>query len=104
MLAEPIPEASTEARQRNTERFGFRTTPRIKQAIEQAASLSGQDMSAFALSAAYERAMATIRAHEVTRLTPEDHQAFFEALENPPTPSEKLRAAFANHEEKVVHR
>lgn len=104
MLTEPTPEVGTEARQRNTERFGFRTTPRIKQAIEQAASLSGQDMSAFALSAVYDRAMATIRAHEVTRLTQEDHQAFFEALENPPTPSEKLRAAFANHEKRTVHR
>lgn len=61
-------------------------------------------MSAFALSAAYERAVFTIQAHEVTRLTPEDHQAFFDALENPSAPSEKLRAAFANHQERAVRR
>jgi len=87
-----------------SERLSFRAPPRIKQAIEQAAALSGQDMSAFALSAAYERAMATIQAHEVTRLTHEDHQAFFEALENPQAPTEKLRAAFALHQERVVKR
>ncbi len=87
-----------------TERLSFRAPPRIKQTIERAAALSGQDMSAFALSAAYERAVSTIQAHEVTRLTPEDHQAFFKALENPPAPSEKLRAAFVNHQERVVKR
>lgn len=87
-----------------SERLSFRAPLRIKQAIERAAALNGQDMSAFALSAAYERAMATIQAHEVTRLTPEDHQAFLEALENSPAPTEKLRAAFAHHQETVVKR
>ncbi|WP_249978012.1 DUF1778 domain-containing protein [Vreelandella olivaria] len=90
------------ARERNTERFGFRTTPRIKQAIERAAALRGEDMSAFALSAAYERAMTTIQSHEVTRLTREDHLAFFDAMENPPAPTNKLRAAFSRHQETVV--
>lgn len=33
-----------------------------------------------------------------THLAPEDHQAFFDALENPPAPTDKLRAAFARHE------
>lgn len=87
-----------------SERMSLRTTHRIKLAIERAAALSGQDMSAFALSAAYDRAMATIQAHEVTQLTSEDHQAFFAALENPPAPTEKLRAAFAHHRETVVRR
>ncbi|KJZ06609.1 MULTISPECIES: DUF1778 domain-containing protein [unclassified Halomonas] len=103
-MASQSSDASTEARQRNTERFGFRTTPRIKQAIEQAAALSGQDMSTFALSAAYERAMETIRAHEVTRLMPEDHEVFLEAIENPPAPTEKLRDAFTHHRQTVAKR
>ncbi|GGY11429.1 hypothetical protein GCM10007160_43060 [Litchfieldella qijiaojingensis] len=104
MLAAPNPEDITEPRERNSERFTFRTTPSIKHAVEYAAALRGQDMTAFAISALYERAMATIQAHEVTRLTSEDHQAFFEALENPPAPTEKLRAAFAHHRETVVKR
>lgn len=99
-----LAEDSTEARQRNIARFNFRTTKRIKDAIERAAALRGQDMSAFALDAVYERAVSTIQAHEITHLKPEDHQAFFEALENPPAPTDKLRAAFAHHEERVVKR
>lgn len=88
-------------RERNTERFAFRTAPRIKQTIEQAAALSGQDMSSFVLTAAYERALKTIQAHEVTQLTADDHQAFFDALESPPAPTDRLRAAFAHHQETV---
>lgn len=103
-MADLIPEDSSEARERNIARLNFRTTRRIKEAIERAAALKGQDMSTFALDAVYERAVATIQAHEMTRLKPEDHQAFFEALENPPAPTEKLRAAFAHHEERVVKR
>lgn len=103
MLAASIPEDNHKTRQR-TARFGFRTTPDVKQTIERAAELSGQDLSSFTLSAAYERAMSTIQAHEVTRLKAEDHQAFFDALENPPAPTERLRAAFARHEETVVQR
>lgn len=99
--ATPSDDATTE-RERNSERFAFRTPPRIKQAIERAAALSGQDMSSFVLAAAYERALETIQAHEVTRLTAEDHHAFFDALENPPPPTDKLRAALAHHRETVV--
>lgn len=88
-------------REPHTERFAFRTAPRIKQAIERAAALSGQDMSSFVLAAAYERALETIQAHEVTQLTANDHQTFFDALENPPTPTERLRTAFAHHQETV---
>lgn len=88
-------------RERNTERFAFRTAPRIKQAIERAAALSGQDMSSFVLAAAYERALETIQAHEVTQLTADDHRAFFDALENPPAPTDRLRAALAHHQETV---
>jgi len=88
--------------QRNTARFNFRAPEGIKEVVERAAALSGQDMSAFAIDAMYQRALATIRAHEVTLLKAEDHQAFFEALENPPEPTERLRGAFARHKAQVV--
>ncbi|SOC56242.1 Uncharacterized conserved protein, DUF1778 family [Chromohalobacter canadensis] len=104
MLTIPTPEDSTESRQRNTARFNFRTTQRIKDAIERAAALKGQDMSAFALDAVYERAVATLQAHDVTHLKPEDHHAFFEAMENPPAPADKLRVAFDQHEARVERR
>lgn len=93
-----------EARKRNTARFNFRTTERIKQTVERAAALLGQDTSTFAIDAAYNRAVETIQAHEVTHLKPEDHQAFFEALEQTPVPADKLRTAFARHKDRVVKR
>lgn len=84
-----------------SERLSFRTTPRIKKVLQRAAALNGQDMSSFILTAAYDRALETIRTHDVTILTAVDHKAFFDALENPPAPTDKLRAAFVDHQEMV---
>ena len=78
-------------------RMNFRTKPRIKATIQQAAALTGVDDSAFTMNAAYQQALATITAHERTALKPIDHAAFFAALDNEPEPTEALRAAFARH-------
>lgn len=83
--------------ERSSERMNFRTKPRIKQAIQRAAALSGVDDSAFAMSAAYKSALETIAMHERTVLQPVDHEAFFAALDNPPAPTDRLRAAFERH-------
>lgn len=72
--------------------------------IERAAAMTGEDMSAFAIDAVYQRAIATIQAHEVTHLKPEDHHAFFDAMDTPPAPTDKLRAAITKHDRKVVKR
>lgn len=88
--------------ERNEARMNFRTKPRIKATIQQAAALSGVDDSVFTMSAAYEAALATIAAHERTVLQPVDHAAFFAALDTPPQPTEALRAAFRRHRETVV--
>jgi uncharacterized protein (DUF1778 family) len=84
--------------------MNFRTKPRIKEAIQRAAALSGVDDSVFTMNAAYKSAMETIAAHERTALQPVDHDAFFAALDNPPAPTEKLRAAFARHKETIASR
>ena len=86
-----------DAETRNTERMHFRTQPRIKRAIQQAASLSGMDDSTFTMTAAYRAALETLAAHEQTMLRPADHAAFFAALDAPPAPTPKLRDAFARH-------
>lgn len=85
----------------STERMNFRTKPRIKNAIQKAAALSGVDDSAFAINAAYRYALETIAAHEHTMLEPVDHDAFFAALDNPASPNAKLLAAAARHRETV---
>lgn len=95
---------AAEIDERSSERMNFRTKPRIKKAIQKAAALSGVDDSVFTMNAAYQAAVQTIAAHERTMLQPVDHQAFFEVLENPPVPSENLRAAFRRHRETIASR
>lgn len=82
-------------------RMNFRTKPRIKTAIQQAAALSGVDDSVFTMNAAYKAALETLAAHERTLLKPSDHEAFFAALDQPPAPTDALRAAFKRHDETV---
>ncbi len=90
--------------ERSDARMNFRTKPRIKSAIQQAAALSGVDDSAFAMNAAYREALETIAAHERTVLQPADHGAFFAALDSPPAPTEALRLAFERHRKTVDSR
>ena len=88
--------------ERSSERMHFRTKPRIKRAIQQAAALSGVDDSTFVMNAAWRQAQETIAAHEATILRPADHAAFFSALDDPPAPTPKLRAAFERHARSVT--
>lgn len=88
--------------ERSSERMNFRTKPRIKQAIQRAAALSGVDDSVFTINAAYKSALETIAAHERTVLQAVDHEAFFAALDNPPAPTDRLREAFARHREMIT--
>jgi uncharacterized protein (DUF1778 family) len=88
--------------ERATERMHFRAKPRIKEAIQQAAALSGVDDSVFTMNAAYQIALETISAHERTILKPVDHAVFFSALENGQEPTDHLRQAFVRHKARVV--
>ena len=90
--------------ERCTDRMSFRTKPRIKETIRKAAALSGLDVSAFTMNAAYRAAVATIAADEHTLLQPIDHEAFFRALDREPAPTGKLRAAFARHKKTIATR
>lgn len=93
---------TNDVEERATERMNFRTKPHIKQAIRQAAALSGVDDSVFTMSAAYASALETIAAHERTLLQPVDHAALFAALDTPPAPSPALREAYARHQARII--
>lgn len=97
-------DVTQEIDERNTERMNFRTKPRIKKIIQQAAALSGVDDSVFTMNAAYRSAMETIAAHERTILQPVDHAALFAALDNPPAATDRLQEAFNRHRKTVVSR
>jgi uncharacterized protein (DUF1778 family) len=88
----------------SSERMNFRIKPRIKQAIQRAAALSGMDDSVFTMNAAYRSALETISAHERTVLQPVDHATFFSALDRPPAPTQTLKAAVARHRKTVESR
>lgn len=97
-------DATAAVNEASSERMQFRAKPRIAKAIKQASELSGVDYSAFTMSAAYEAAMRVIAAHERTELQRVDHQAFFDALDNAPEPTAKLRAALEQRKRTTVSR
>ncbi|WP_420562219.1 DUF1778 domain-containing protein [Thalassobaculum sp.] len=88
--------------ERRTARMNFRTQPRVKEAIQRAAAISGVDDSVFAMNAAYRAALDTIQAHERTVLTQADRKAFLDALDAPAEPTQALKEAFARHRKTVV--
>lgn len=97
-------DSTAEIEEKATERMHFRAKPHIKRAIQRAAALSGVDDSVFTMSAAYDAALNTIARHERMMLQPEDYEVFFNALDNPPKPNEKLRKAFERHKQFVTSR
>ena len=78
-------------------RLGFRLDVETKDLIERAAYLSRQKVSDFCVAALAETARRTIAEHETLELSDRDREAFFEALINPPKPSERLVRALAAH-------
>jgi uncharacterized protein (DUF1778 family) len=83
------------------ERLGFRLDEETKDLIERAAYLSRRKVSDFCVTALADSARRTIAEHETLALSDRDRQAFFDALVNPPKPSERLVRALAEHKRRV---
>jgi uncharacterized protein (DUF1778 family) len=84
------------------ERLGFRVDPQTKQLIERAAHLERRKLTDFCLTALIAAARRTVAEHETLTLSEADRQVFFDALINPPEPSERLKRAVAVHKRRVV--
>lgn len=67
---------------KRTARIEQRLSPRDKELIEHAAALQGVTPSEFVLSHSVTAARETISRLEVTRLAPEDREAFMRAFED----------------------
>ena len=78
-------------------RLDVRLAADHKNLIEQAASLRGQSVSAFAVSTLVAEAGRIVEESTVLRLSNRDRDAFLAALENPPAPSARLRKAAKLH-------
>jgi len=81
-----------------TERISVRVPENIHALLSRAAGALGSSMNQFVLQTAIDRAKQVVEDHNIIRLSGESSQLFFEALENPPTPNAKLRAAALAHQ------
>jgi uncharacterized protein (DUF1778 family) len=84
------------------ERVHCRVTPQHKSILKKAAALTGQDLTSFITAATVERAIEVIEKHERIVLSEKDAEFFLATLENPPEPSDKLKAAAAEYIKKHV--
>jgi uncharacterized protein (DUF1778 family) len=84
------------------ERLGFRLDEETKELIERAAHLERRKLTDFCVTALADAARRTIAEHETLMLSERDRQVFFDALINPPRPSERLLRALAAHRRRVA--
>lgn len=75
-------------------RFDAKLPEEQKELFERAALVGGyRSLTNFIISAAQAKATEIITAHETLMASERDQRVFFDALLNPPAPTEKLRAA-----------
>jgi len=74
-------------------RLDMRLSADHKRLIEQAAALSGQSMSDYAVSHLVERAQATVQEATLTRLSARDRDTFLQLLDADPKPNAALKRA-----------
>lgn len=88
--------ATSRRRAVHRDRLSCRIDTQIKQRAEEAATLLGQDLTAFTESALNEKAQAVIQQEQKLLLSDQDFEKFVAALNNPPAPTPALVAARHN--------
>jgi uncharacterized protein (DUF1778 family) len=96
----PIRQAKSDTSKR-TERLGFQLDKESKDLIERAAYLSRRKVGDFCVTALTETARRMIAEHESLALSHRDRAAFFDALINPPEPSDRFVLALDEHKRRV---
>jgi uncharacterized protein (DUF1778 family) len=84
-----------------TERITARVPENVHALLERAAGLLGATMNQFVVQAAVDRAKQVVEDENIIRLSNESTKLFFETLENPPAPGDKLLAAARAHKERL---
>ncbi len=81
-------------------RFQTRMPFHVHDKLSHAAEVLGATLNQFIIQSALEKAQAILEQERVLNLTRKDAKIFFEAIENPPQPNEKLlNAAIAYRRE-----
>ncbi len=77
----------------NNQRVAARVSEKVYATLSQAAELTGATLNQFLVQSAYEKAQQIIEKERSVKMTERSATAFFEALEHPPEPTEKLKKA-----------
>lgn len=85
------------------ERISSRVPKPVRKTLEEAAALSGATLNQFVVQAALKEAHAVLERERVIRLSRRDAQAFFRALENPPSPNPRLKKAVAAYKRSALN-
>jgi len=81
----------------NNERITARVSEQIKETLFAAADLTGVTLNQFLVQSALEKAESILEKDKSNRLSNQDAQLFFNILENPPEPNQKLKDAIKNY-------
>lgn len=82
-------------------RLEFRLDEQTKGLIKRAAQLERRKVSDYCRTAITEAARLTVAEHKALNLSEQDRAAFFEAIINPPEPSERLARILGEHGRRV---
>ncbi|MDQ3801569.1 MAG: DUF1778 domain-containing protein [Acidobacteriota bacterium] len=88
-------------KKQNKTRLDFRVSVESKAIIEQAASLSGQTVSDFAVSTLIKSAQEVISQNRQTKLSLRDQELFLQMLESEDEPNTALENALKTYKKKV---
>ena len=77
----------------NNQRVSTRVTPKVYETLSQAAELTGATLNQFIVQSAYEKAQEVIEKENFIKMSARSASAFFEALDHPPKPTQKLKNA-----------
>ena len=80
----------TEPARTESARINLRTSPEAKALIERAAAIMGSTVSSFMLQNAYEAALRLVAQQDTITLSDRDRDAFLNALEKSPEPTQAL--------------
>jgi len=85
-------ETATVARPRHETSVTMRMPQQTKELIEKAATTVNKSFSAFVVESAREQAVDVLLNQTVFNLSADQAEAFAQVLDNPPAPTEKLKA------------
>lgn len=80
-------------------RVSARVPAQVQETLELAAAMVGATVNQFMVQTALREAERIIEQERVIRLSARDAEIFIQALENPPPPNAKLKAALQLHQD-----